>query len=193
MSEPREPRPSPVPSLRPGLTLFWRAERTAKKKEKEKGKKEGKGGETRSHPLPSFAARSADAIRQSIEIIYNGRSLKGKTLETTQCVSVCVNEVEFERGGCGEFVKRNEPRTLLGPLSFGRGSYQLQLHRCSRPGASPMFRLRHAMPRHAARVILPVLLFIIRLFTAGSCQKSTIKPSIPCARTRATESCAVSI
>lgn len=40
--------------------------------------------ETWSHPLLSFVARSADAIRQSIEIIYNGRSLKGKTLEATQ-------------------------------------------------------------------------------------------------------------
>lgn len=56
----------------------------------EKKKKEKKKGETtRSHPLSSFAARSADAIRQSIEIIYNGRSLKGKTLETAQC---CVGE-----------------------------------------------------------------------------------------------------
>lgn len=160
----------------------------------EKKKEKKKGETTRSHPLSSFAARSADAIRQSIEIIYNGRSLKGKTLETAQC---CVGEWsrigpggEGRRGWDGmetdEFVKRDRASSAQ---TFGKRSYQLQLHRRVAGGGASFRTGRHercgvVLPC-AARVILPLLLFIIGLFTAGSCQKSTIKrSSIPCSRTR---------
>lgn len=79
--------------------------------------------------------------------------------------------------------------------TFGKRSYQLQLHPAVVAGCivDVSNDVRWCGVPCAARVILPLLLFIIGLFTAGSCQKSTIKRSIPCAHTRATESCAESI
>lgn len=66
------------------------------------------------------------------------------------------------------------PSTESRRFSLGSISYQWQLHCCSRRCIDASCG---SVVARGTAIILPVLLFISRLFTAGSCQKSTIKRS----------------